>query len=130
MFVLVLQRAYSNTMTTWISSWGGLRFFTLDPWDKLHFNVICHLFQYILSSQSYGPWVLKRLSDLWVLFHHLRYWPTSIWTFVENVFFKYFFDLSTLGAEILPLPLSHGQWHSFSHWIYVSQQREIQFKSD
>ena len=115
MFVLVLQGAYSNTMATWISSCGDLRFFTLYFWDKLHFHVLCHFFESLLCSQIHGPWSLKGLSDLLVLVHRLWYWPTSLWNCVEKLFLKYCFDLSTLGADIIPLPLSHGQWHSSSH---------------
>ena len=109
---LVLQGAYSNTMASWISSCGALRFFTLYFWDKLHFHVLCHFFESLLCSQIHGTWSLKVLSDLLMLVHRLWYWLTSPWTCVKNIFLKYFFNLSTLGADILFLPLSHGQWHS------------------
>ena len=102
-------------MSNSISACGYLRFFTLYFWDKLYFHVFWHFFESLLCSQIHGTWSLKELSDSLVLVHPLWYWPTSLWNGVEKIVLKYFFNLSTLGADILPLPLSHGQCHSSSH---------------
>ena len=55
MFVLVLQVAQSNTVSSWISSWGTLRFFTIYLWGTSNLHVIYQFFGSLFFSQIHIP---------------------------------------------------------------------------